>query len=278
MALSELGQVGDAGASAHYEDPAYYDRAYADRRDDVAYYVGLARSAGGPVLEYGVGNGRIAVEIARAGVAVTGVDLSAAMLAALEDKLGREPAVVRSRVRLRRGDMRTARLRRRFPLVIAPFNTVQHLYTRQDVEAFLARVRAHLAPRGRFAFDFLLPSPSDLGADPSRRYRAPRFRHPTRGLTRYAERFEYDPIRQLLLIHMEFSPEDGSPGWTTPLTHRQFFPEEMESLLHYGGMTDIRMTGDFTDAAPTAETESLVISCRARPSRRPMTRRVAGSR
>ena len=33
--------------------------------------------------------------------------------------------------------------RRRFPLVICPFNTALHLYTRPDVEAFLVRSRPH---------------------------------------------------------------------------------------------------------------------------------------
>jgi SAM-dependent methyltransferase len=262
--LGELGVAGDAGAVAHYADPAYYDRTYRDRQDDVAYYIDRALSAAGPVLEYGVGSGRIALPLARMGVEVVGVDLSKEMLTAFEAKLARETPEVAARVRLVRGDMRSVRLRRRFALVIAPFNAVQHLYSREDIEAFFRGVQLHLAPGGRFVFDFLLPSPDDLGADPERRYRAPRFSHPTRGLTRYSERFEYDPIRQLLLVHMEFTPEDGSPGWTAPLTHRQYFPEEMSALLHYAGMTDVRMTADFTGRAPSALSESIVVDCRAR--------------
>src|SRR5580698_10405202 len=58
----------EAGSLAHYEDAAYYTATYRNRIDDVAYYVTLAERAGGPVLEYGVGNGRIAVPIARHGV------------------------------------------------------------------------------------------------------------------------------------------------------------------------------------------------------------------
>jgi SAM-dependent methyltransferase len=266
--LVELGVAGDAGASAHYADPAYYDTAYAARRQDLDYYVRLGRLSGGPVLEYGVGSGRIALALCRAGVDVTGVDLSAPMLEALRGKLAGEPPEVRRRLRLRRGDMRRVRLRARFPLVIAPFNTVLHLYTRADMEAFLTRVHGHLTPRGRLVFDFSLPSPDDLAADPERRYRAPRFRHPTAGLTRYAERFEYDPIRQLLLVHMEFEPESGAAPWSTPLTHRQFFPEEMEALLHYNGFGDIRMTGDFSDRAPGPDADSLVVSCRPRRAAR----------
>ena len=48
--------------------------------EDVDFYVEEAVAAGGPVVELGVGTGRIAVPVALAGVAVIGVDSSAAML------------------------------------------------------------------------------------------------------------------------------------------------------------------------------------------------------
>jgi SAM-dependent methyltransferase len=261
--LADLGAAGDLGALAHYADPAYYTKTYRNRRQDVAYYVELARRVGGPVLEYGVGNGRIALELARAGVSVVGVDLSVPMLRDLEARLQKEPGAVQKRVQLVRADMRRRSLRRRFPLVIAPFNVVLHLYTRQDVEAFFARVQSHLTPRGRFVFDFSVPQ-LELARDPSKRYGAPRIRHPTTGeLTRYTERFEYDPIRQLLLIWMEFVPVDNPRGgWVVPLTHRQFFPQEMAALLHYAGFRRLHFTGDFMDAEPDEDTDSIVVEAR----------------
>jgi SAM-dependent methyltransferase len=275
----------EAGATAHYEDPAYYDTAYRSRRDDVAYYVRQGRLSGGPVLEYGVGTGRIAIELARAGIEVTGVDQSRPMLQALATRLEAEPSDVRGRVRIVRGDMRRVRLKKRFPLVIAAFNTVLHLYERVDMERFLAGVRAHLSPAGRFVFDFSMPHDEYLGADPTRTFGAPRFRHPSRGLVRYRERFEYDPLAQVLLTEMRFLPEDGSRPWSVPLTHRQFFPREMEALLHYNGFRDIVWSADFTDAPPDEGVDSLVVSCRSggrsgRPSggveSRPTARRRAG--
>ena len=272
--LPELGRAGDPGALAHYEDPAYYSRAYASRREDVEFYVGAARHADGPVLEYGVGNGRVAIPMARAGAEVVGVDLSRPMLRDLEARLAREPREVRRRVSWVHGDMRNVRLHRRFALVVAPFNTVLHLYRRPELEAFLSRVREHLAPAGRWLFDFSVPQSGDLGRDPTRAYRVPRFRHPTTGqLTRYAERFEYDPVRQLLLVRMEFSPERGAPC-TIPLTHRQFFPQEMEALLHYNGFREITFFGDFSASEPGPGVDSLVVSCRlARKPRRGRPRR-----
>jgi SAM-dependent methyltransferase len=272
--LARLGRAADRGALEHYDDPAYYTKTYAPRTEDVDYYVEAARASRGPLLEYGIGNGRVAIPVARTGIEVVGIDLSVPMLHSLSERLRHEPPAVRSRVKAVQGDMRFKRLRRRFPLVIAPFNAVLHLYDREDVERFLARVRGHLAPDGRFIFDFSMPDACDLCRDPGRSYGAPRFRHPTTGeLTRYAERFEYDSLRQIMLVNMDFIPEGKRPRWTTVLTHRQFFPQEMEALLHYNGFTDINWSADFTDQPPDAHTDSLVVSCRARVASRSPRRR-----
>jgi SAM-dependent methyltransferase len=274
--LDTLGVAGDYGALAHYADPAYYEKAYAGRREDVDYYVRLATDSAGDVLEYGVGSGRVALPIARAGSRVVGVDLSEPMLAAFRRRLSDEPQEVQARVRLVRGDMRAVRLRRRFPLVIAPFNTVLHLYSRQDVEQFLDGVRAHLAPGGRLVFDFCVPDLAMLARDPTRRYGAPRFKDPTTGqIVRYGERFEYDSIRQLLLVWMEFAPVSGGAPWTVPLTHRQFFPEEMAGLLAYNGFADQTWSADFRDEPPRRESDWLVVSCRT-AQRTPAPRRGRG--
>ena len=279
LSVFEVGRAGDVGATAHYEDAAYYDVAYAKRRDDVAHYLRLGRLSGGPVLEYGVGTGRIAMALARAGIAVTGVDASEPMLSRCRAHLSLEPSEVEKRVRLVQGDMRTARVKGRFPLIIAPFNTLQHLYVRQDFERFFQRVKAHLTKGGRFVFDVLVPHADYLGADPERRHGQPRFRHPAHGLVRYGERFDYDSFRQVLLMTFEFEPVDGSPASRVPLTHRQLFPQELEALLHYNGFTDIVMTADFTETPAEGGADSLVVSCRAgSPPRRASTAKKASRR
>ncbi|MGH7269970.1 MAG: class I SAM-dependent methyltransferase [Polyangiaceae bacterium] len=260
----------EAGSLAHYEDPAYYTSTYASRIEDVAYYVALARKARGPVLEYGVGNGRIAVAMARSGIDVVGVDHSSPMLADLRARLRDEPADVRARVRAVRGDMRRVRLGERFPLVIAPFNTALHLYDRSDVEAFLSRVRGHLAPRGRFVVDLSMPAVADLARLPERPFRAPRFRHPTAGVVvNNREFFDYDPLRQVLFVSMEFEPVgDRAGAWVTPLAHRQFFPREWEALLHYNGFEVAHVAGDFAGGPLNRDSDVMIWHARAKIERR----------
>ncbi|MEO7093394.1 MAG: class I SAM-dependent methyltransferase [Polyangiales bacterium] len=256
------------GSAAHYDDPAYYAKAYDDRVDDVAYYVALASKHGNEVLEYGCGSGRIALPLARAGADFFGIDLSAPMLAELEKKVATEPDDVRRHVRVRHGDMREVALKKRFPLVICTFNTLLHLYSREDVERFLARVRGHLAPGGVFVFDANVPTPFDLARDPGTAFKMPAFRHPTLGRrVRYAERFDYDPIRQILFVAMEFSPTIGEP-FMTPLAHRQFFPEELGALLHYNDFDVEKREGGFKGEPVDRHADCIVWTCRDRRSRK----------
>ena len=256
----------EAGSDAHYGDPRYYASTYASRDEDVGYYVTLAVEHGGPVLEYGCGNGRILLPMARAGLTAMGVDRSQPMVTDLRARLKLERPAVRERVRVRRGDMRSWRSKERFPLVLCTFNTFLHLYNRTDVERFCARVLAHLTPRGRFVVDVSTPVPEELARRPEKLQRTPRFKHPTTGeVVRYGERFDYDALRQVLLVSMEFEPKDRpKDAWMTPLAHRQFFPQELEALLHYNGLEVVDVHGDFVQAPPDQDAEELVFHCRRR--------------
>jgi SAM-dependent methyltransferase len=250
----------EAGSLAHYADADYYTSAYRRRIDDVQFYVGLAERFGGPVLEYGVGNGRIALPLARHGIQVTGVDHSPAMLADLRERLIAEPREIRARVKVRRGDMRSVRLHRRFPLIACPFNAALHLYARDDVERFLANVRAHLSPGGLFVVDLAMPSLADLLRPPTRAYPAPRFRYPGTGeIVKYRERYDYDCVRQILFVSTEFEPvEHPEKGWVVPLAHRQFFPREWEALLYYNGFAVERVEGDF-HGGPLVQSSDVMV-------------------
>ena len=262
------------GALELYADPAYYHHTYRSRRHDVDYYVELARRTGGPVLEYGVGNGRIARAIARAGIDVVGVDLSEPMLGDLAERASRLSRAARERLSWVHGDMRTVRLRRRFALVLAPFNTFLHLYEIRDALDFLDRAREHLAPSAPLVFDISVPLVSDLACDPNRWMAGPRLRHPTTGkLVRYAERFDYDAVRQVLHVEMRFEPLDGSPSWSVPLSHRQFFPQELRALLAAAGYGPCELTADFTSHPAGPDVDSLVVTAWPGRRRRDLARR-----
>ena len=128
--------------------------------EDLGFYVGEAVAAGGPVVELGVGTGRIAVPTAEAGVPVIGVDSSSAMLEVCRARAGK--AGVADLLDLRLGDLRRPPVSERVRLVTSPFRSFLHLQT--DAERCQALAAAHelLVPGGRLLFDVFAPSRADV--------------------------------------------------------------------------------------------------------------------
>lgn len=250
----------ERGAVSLYTCPAYYDKIYRSRTTDVDYYVGVLGAQSGAVLELGSGSGRVTLALARAGIKVTAVDASERMLASLQARLSRESRDVQRRVTIVQGDMRDVELGATFSRVIAPFNTVLHLYTLEDIAGFLGTVRRHLRPRGTLVFDYATPRVRDLSVNPEKWFKGGTLVDPdSQRRVRYAERFHYSPQRQVLSTWLQFAPVDGSEPWELLLTHRQFFPLEMRALLTFHGFTEQQWTSDFTEAAPSATSDVLVV-------------------
>ena len=135
--------------------------------EDVSFYVEQALAAGGPVVELGVGTGRIAVPTALAGVRVIGVDSSAGMLEVARERAA--AAGVRELLDLRLGDLRTPPVEGRHRLVTSPFRALLHMETDADRRAALRAARALVAEDGRFVFDVFEPGAEDI-ADTHRRW------------------------------------------------------------------------------------------------------------
>ena len=129
--------------------------------EDISFYVEEAlTAAGGPVVELGVGTGRIAIPTALAGVHLIGVDSSAGMLGVCAERAAE--AGVADRLDLRLGDLRRPPVDERVPLVTCPFRAYLHLESDQDRLEALAAVRAMLRPDGRLVFDVFAPSREDI--------------------------------------------------------------------------------------------------------------------
>ena len=128
--------------------------------EDISFYVDEALTAGSPIVELGVGTGRIAIPVAMAGVDVIGVDSSAEMLAVCRQRA--DEADVGGRVDLRLGDLRRPPVDERVELVTCPFRAFLHL--RDDGERLeaLNAARELLLPGGRLIFDVFVPSREDI--------------------------------------------------------------------------------------------------------------------
>jgi SAM-dependent methyltransferase len=128
--------------------------------EDVGFYVEEALAAGGPVVELGVGTGRIAIPVASAGVPLIGVDSSAGMLEVCRRQA--ELAGVAHLLDLRLGDLREPPVPERVRLVTCPFRAYLHLESDDDRLRALAAARELLLPEGRLVFDVFTPSREDI--------------------------------------------------------------------------------------------------------------------
>jgi SAM-dependent methyltransferase len=255
----------DRGTEDHYADAALYDFEYRRRRADVNHYRQLARTwAGeGPIVELGCGTGRLSIPLTRDGHRVIGVDLSMPMLRRAAAKAAQRPRG-RDRLTLLRGDMRRLPLRGRFPLVVAPFNVFQHLYTRGDVLACLAEVHDRLAPNGRLAFDVLHPDLRWLTRDPRKRWARTTFTHPETGeRLEYTTNQTYDPVQQIAHIRIYYRSLATDRTRVVHLAHRQFFPEEIPLLLGVAGFGVEARWGGFSGETFDATSDSQVFLCRS---------------
>ena len=127
-----------------------YDEWAAAMTADVAFYVGLAREADGPLVELAVGNGRVAIPVAQAtGRPVIGIDTSPAML----DQAREHAEAAGVELKLRLADMRDLALQEPAALIYCPFRALLHLPTWTDRRSVFERVAASLRPDGRFAWN-----------------------------------------------------------------------------------------------------------------------------
>jgi SAM-dependent methyltransferase len=135
-----------------------YDPWSASVTEDIAFYRDEARRAGGPVVELGVGTGRIAIPLAADGAHLIGVDSSARMLEVCK----RRAAAAGVELDLRLGDLTEPPVRERVPLVIVPFRSYLHLQTQIERRRALAAAREVLVPDGRLVFDVFAPDAQDI--------------------------------------------------------------------------------------------------------------------
>ena len=207
------------------EVAATYDEAVGEMFDaalieqTVDFLAGLA--GGGPVLELGIGTGRVALPLAARGVRVHGIDLSEAMVAELRAKPGGEEIAVTF------GDFATTRVDGTFPLAYLVFNTILNLTSQDEQVACFQNVAAHLEPGGCFLIEVGIPRLRRLPED--ERF-VPFSVTPTHlGID------EYDVAAQGLVSH-HYTLRDGA--WKLrSIPFRYVWPAELDLMARLAGMT-----------------------------------------
>ncbi len=219
--------------------------------DDRELYAELAGELGQPVLELGIGTGRVARHLAWQGFDVVGLDLSSAMIARARTNMGELSPGLRGRITIVEGDMRSFDLGTTFPLAICPFTAFQHLLTVEDQVSALQCVRGHLSSSGHFVLDLFDPrlelcAPS-AGAVP----RSHQIVHPTTGRAWLVveECRRNVPEEQVLHADWRFVELDESgkvlAQFHDRLTLRWSYRFEVQHLLERCGFTVVNLWSDY---------------------------------
>jgi SAM-dependent methyltransferase len=227
----------------------FYD--YHAKRGDIKFFTDYALESGGQVLELGCGTGRVLIPTARAGVEITGLDLSAEMLKLCRSKLETEPENVKSRVNLVQADMRNFELKRRFSLATITFGPFNNLLSVQDQLDCLACIHRHLNDGGRLVFDVFFADPAILAIKKktpivtSRKpFLMPDGRNVTWSLYFHDIDYQNQIIHEELLYDVHY-PDGHQERLVYSEELRFFFRYEVEHLLTRAGFVIEALYADF---------------------------------
>jgi SAM-dependent methyltransferase len=242
----------------------FYDWTYADHTQDIPFYLELAKRYGGPVLELACGTGRLAIPLARAGFAVTGLDLSPEMLRIARAKLRPEPPEVRRRVKLVQGDMTDFDLPVAARLAFVPFSSFFHLSTTGQRAACIATAYRHLAPGGAFLVDLLPPRAMAEQAVTERPEELKCKVNPATGLlTRELhQRLEVDPKRRSATIahtYCEQGPDGRERQYRFVQSYYWTTPEDLVRHFEKAGFPRVRCCGGYGLRPLTARSYRMIV-------------------
>ncbi|MGE0192118.1 MAG: class I SAM-dependent methyltransferase [Planctomycetota bacterium] len=236
MDVHDDGWFGDSVAPDYDDDVA--ERFAPDALGpEVEFLADLA--AGQPALEFAIGTGRVALPLAERGIAVSGIELSEAMVRELRAKPGGADIPVTI------GDMATTRIDGGFGLVYLVFNTIMNLLTQDEQVACFENAAAHLSPGGAFVVEVIVPQIRRL--PPGVRFAPFHVAGDHVGID------EYDLVTQRSWSH-HLRPD--RPWARMPF--RYVWPSELDLMARVAGMRLTERWADWHRSTFTAESTSHV--------------------
>ena len=242
-----------------YRDGKFYDvLMHALPLEDQEFFVNKAVASGGPVLEIACGTGRITIPIAQRGIKIVGLDVSHGMLNEAQNKATEKGLAIE----WVETDCRNFALPVKFSLIFIAFNSLLHLHDRVSMERFLAAVRAHLLPEGRFVFDIFNPGIYFLAKHSGHRRQVASFIDPYSGKsTLIEELIEYDAENQVNRTTWFYSIGDDRDVQVHDLHLRCYYPQEMETLLHYNGFDVLEKLGNYDGTPFSSKSSQQIVTC-----------------
>ncbi|HET9530547.1 MAG TPA: class I SAM-dependent methyltransferase [Blastocatellia bacterium] len=205
----------------------------------------LSQLAGtGPVLELGIGTGRIALPLANRGLEVHGIDASSAMISKLRAKPGGDSISVTL------GDFADVKADGEFSLIFVVFNTFFVLLSQKEQVRCFRNVAKHLSKDGVFLLETFVPDMTrfERGQNVS-----------ATKVTSEDVRLdvsEHDPLEQRVNSHHLFITGDGIKLY--PVQIRYAYPSELDLMAELAGLKLKWRWGGWQGESFTAKSEKHI--------------------
>lgn len=245
-------------------DAEFYDAIHGDFREDTGLWASFAGRTDRPVLEVGCGTGRIALELARQGYAVTGVDPSAAMLSVARRK-AEDDAIDVSFIEGRLLDLTLEE--EHYGLILLPLDVFLYCADGEEQRATLVRLAEALVFNGLLAID--LPGPAAALDPESNGIQRLVFS----GQTSEGHHFdclhlhEDDQAEQTRYLRVSYETHDADGLVHRKLSEHQLryvYRFELEYLLDAAGLVLSDVYGDYDLGPLTNDSERMIAIARRR--------------
>lgn len=221
-----------------YDDVFLYDLVHGQfaTGEIFQFFNDLSIEYGSPVLELACGSGNILVPLAENGIDIYGLDISDKMLSACR----RKSAERNIKIHVRKGDMRSFDIDKKFRFIYIAGNSFQHLNTIHDISACFESVRRHLDVDGKLLIEVFNPYIPLLVREMGKRFVVGSFEDYV-----LTEDVNYDAASQKSEFNWHFWHRPSDREKTLSFTMRQFFPQEFDSLFELHGFRIDHKFGGF---------------------------------
>lgn len=209
------------------------------------------------ILDCACGTGNVSFELAKRGLQVTGVDLSASMI---EEAIRKSHDQSTLHVEFVQGDLTDFDLQRTWDSATCLYDSLNYITDPSHLEKAFARIAAHVQAGGVWIFDmnseFALQADLFTQAD----------RNPRKDL-HYGWKANYDAATKICTVQMQFEkrqPDGSARTFTETHRERAYSLDEITSLLDRTGWDLLRSYDAYTLNRPRERSERWFFAARRR--------------
>ena len=209
----------------------------------------LSLKRGAKILDMPCGHGRHAIEFAKRGYEVVGVDLNSFLLRTAKETAQRENIFLR----LEQGDMREVSFDGEFDVALNLFTSLGYFDADEDDEKVLHRLSCALKRGGTLLIDF-------INRDHLIRTFRPRWERELADGSMLISEPEYDLVRGQCVTRRTIIKKGAQLAHKlTSLSYRMYTPAELIKMGTKSGLSLKQAYGDFKGSALTMDSERAIL-------------------